>query len=92
MKLMRLAAAVAAVVAAGSASSLASAQSFTCKTSCNTTYSQCLSGGKAQESCLAGWHQCKVGCSGAKVAAYTPARAPLAAKPAAQAKAVIGKH
>jgi hypothetical protein len=33
-----------------------------------------------------------VTCSGAKVATYTPARAPAAAKPAVQAKSVIGKH
>jgi hypothetical protein len=91
MKSMRLLAAVTAVVAAGSVSSLAYAQG-TCKTGCNSNYSQCLSSGKAQESCLATWHQCKVTCSGAKVAAYTPARAPVAAKPAAQAKVVIGKH
>lgn len=90
MKSMRIAAVAMALVASGSLSSVAVAQ--TCKSSCNSTYTQCLSGGKAQESCLATWHQCKVGCSGATIAAYTPARAPVAAKPAAQAKAVIGKH
>jgi hypothetical protein len=90
MKWMRIAATVSTFAIAGMASSLASAQQ--CKQTCNTSYQQCLSGGHAENFCLGTWHQCKAGCDGAKYAAYTPAKAPVAVKPAIQAKAVVGKH
>ena len=92
MKWMRITAAVSTLAIAGMASSLAFAQQ--CKQTCNTSYQACLSGGHAENYCLGTWHQCKDSClnPAAKYAAYTPAKATVTAKPASQAKAVVGKH
>jgi len=91
MKWMRIAAAVSTLAFVGSASGLAFGQE--CKQTCNTSYQQCLSSGRAENACLTGWHQCKSTCTN-KYAAYTPVRAvaPAKAPAAAPAKSVAAKR
>jgi hypothetical protein len=86
---MRCAAAVVTVAIAGAAPSVGFGQSM-CRQSCTPNYEQCLGGGKAEQACLASWHQCKARCEARM--GFTPVRVAVPVKPANQSKAVIGKH
>lgn len=70
--------------------SLALGQTSQCSQTCTGAYQQCLGGAKAEQACLAGWHQCKARCEAR--AGFTPVRMAVASKPAAPAKAAVGKH